>query len=196
MSIAPNSIRISILNSPDPMHDRSDNSLCRILRIACLVVISVYQVFAADSVFFRVQAKQSEGSPLVDISYDVADLDSPTLTVYLKLSADAGGTWKGPVELVGGNMGQHIAPGIAKRLIWDAGKERPNRFGVKYWYRIGVSNQWILPKGMALIAEVTFLGFEPHFDLQRRVDGQRGFGHCQFVFQLCHSSVACRESNS
>ena len=178
------------------MHARSDNSLSRILRIACLVVISVCQVFAADPVVSNVQAKQREGSRMVDISYDVADPDSPTLTVYLKLSADAGGTWKGPVELVGGDMGQHIAPGTAKRLIWDAGKEMPNRFGVKYRYRIGVSNQWILPKGMALIAEVPFLGFEPHFDLQRRVGGQRDFGYFRFVFQLCHSSVAYPESNS
>ena len=178
------------------MHARSDNSLSRILRIASLLVISVYQVFAADSVVFRVQAKQSERSRLVDISYDVANLDSPTLTVYLNLSADAGGTWKGPVELVSGDVGRGIVPGGGKRLVWDAGKEMPNRFGVKYRYRIGVSNHWILPKGMALIAEVPFLGFEPHFNLQRRVDSQRDFGYFQFVFQLCHSSVAYRESNS
>ena len=133
---------------------------------------------------------------MVDITYDVADPDSPTLTVYLKVSADGGATWKGPVELVSGDVGLHIVPGAGKRLVWDAGTEMPNRFGVKYRYRIGASNQWILPKGMALIAEVPFLGFEPHFDLQRRVGGQRDFGYFRFVFQLCQSSVAYRESNS
>ena len=178
------------------MHARGDNSLCRILRIACWVVISVCQVFAADPVVSRVQAKQREGSRMVNITYDVADPDSPTLTVYLKVSADGGATWMGPVKLVSGDVGLHIVPGAGKRLVWDAGKELPNRFGVKYWYRIGASNQWIFPKGMALIAEGPFLGFEPHFDLQRRVDGQRDFGHLRLVFHLCHSSVAYRESNS
>ena len=133
------------------MNARSDNSLSRILRIACWVVISVCQVFAADPVVSRVQAKQREGSRLVDITYDVADPDSPTLTVYLKVSADGGATWKGPVEWVSGDVGQHIAPGSGKRLVWDAGKEMPNQFGVKYQYRIGASDQWLGAPGMALI---------------------------------------------
>ena len=97
------------------------------------------------------QAKQREGSRLVDITYDVVDPDSPTLTVYLKVSADGGKTWKGPVELVSGDVGQHIVPGTAKKLVWDAGKEMPNQFGVKYRYRIGASDQWLAPSGMALI---------------------------------------------
>ena len=104
-----------------------------------------------DPVVSNVQAKQREGSRLVDITYDVADPDSPTLTVYLKVSADGGKTWKGPVELVSGDVGQHIAPGTAKRLVWDAGKEMANQFGVKYRYRIGASDQWLVPAGMALI---------------------------------------------
>ena len=57
------------------MHARGDNSLSRILRIACWVVISVCQVFAADPVVFRVQAKQREGSRMVDSTCDVAGLN-------------------------------------------------------------------------------------------------------------------------
>lgn len=88
---------------------------------------------------------------MVDITYDVADPDSPTLTVYLKVSADGGATWKGPVELVSGDVGRGIVPGGGKRMVWDAGKELPNQFGVKYRYRIGASDQWIGAPGMALI---------------------------------------------
>ncbi len=87
----------------------------------------------------------------MDITYDVVDPDSPTLTVYLKVSADGGATWKGPVELVSGDVGRGIVPGGGKRLVWDAGKEMPNQFGVKYRYRIGASDQWLVPEGMALI---------------------------------------------
>jgi sulfatase modifying factor 1 len=116
----------------------------------------VCSIFAADPVVSNVQAKQREGSRLVDITYDVADPDSPTLTVYLKVSSDGGKTWKGPVELVSGDVGQHIAPGTAKKLVWEAGKEMPNQFGVKYRYRIGVSDQWLVPAGMALIPAGSF----------------------------------------
>ena len=116
-----------------------------------IMVTSVWQVLAVDPVVSRVQAKQREGSRLVDITYDVADPDSPTLTVYLKVSADGGATWKGPVELVSGDVGRGIVPGGGKRMVWDAGKEMTNQFGVKYRYRIGASDQWLAPAGMALI---------------------------------------------
>ena len=116
-----------------------------------ILFASVCSIFAADPVVSNVQAKQREGSRLVDITYDVADPDSPTLTVYLKVSPDGGKTWKGPLELVSGDVGQHIVPGNGKRLAWDAGKELPNQFGVKYRYRIGASDQWLVPDGMALI---------------------------------------------
>ncbi len=88
---------------------------------------------------------------MVDITYDVVDPDSPTLTVYLKVSADGGTTWKGPVELVSGDVGRGIVPGAGKRLVWDAGKELPNQFGVKYRYRIGASDQWLGEPGKAFI---------------------------------------------
>ena len=116
-----------------------------------LMIASAWQVLAVDPIVSNVQAKQRGGSRLVDITYDVADPDSPTLTVYLKVSSDGGKTWKGPVVMVKGDVGLHIVPGTAKKLIWDAGKEMPNQFGVKYRYRIGASDQWIPPAGMALI---------------------------------------------
>jgi sulfatase modifying factor 1 len=115
------------------------------------MIASAWQVLAVDPIVSRVQAKQREGSRMVDITYDVADPDSPTLTVYLKVSADGGATWKGPVELVSGDVGSGIVPGGGKRLVWDAGKELPNQFGVKYRYRIGASDQWLVSEGMALI---------------------------------------------
>ena len=120
-----------------------------------LMVASACQLLAVDPVVSRVQAKQRERSRLVDISYDVADPDSPTLTVYLKVSADGGATWKGPLELVSGDVGRGIVPGSGKRLVWDAGKEMPNQFGVKYRYRIG-ADDWQILLGMARISAGPF----------------------------------------
>ena len=53
-----------------------------------LMLASAWQVLAVDPVVSNVQAKQREGSRLVEITYDVADPDSPTLTVDLKVSPD------------------------------------------------------------------------------------------------------------
>ena len=114
------------------------------------MIVSAWQVLAVDPIVSNVQSKQREGSRLVDVTYDVADPDSPTLAVYLKVSADGGKTWKGPVEMVSGDVGRGIVPGGGKRLLWDAGKEMPNQFGVKYRYRIGVDD-WQIPLGMAFI---------------------------------------------
>jgi formylglycine-generating enzyme required for sulfatase activity len=119
--------------------------------VVFLVIINAWRVLAIEPVVSNVQAEQRKGSRLVDITYDVVDPDSPTLTVYLKVSADGGKTWKGPVELVSGDVGQHIAPGTAKKLVWDAGKEMSNQYGANFRYKIGASDQWLAPKGMALI---------------------------------------------
>ncbi len=115
------------------------------------MVASAWQVLAVDPIVSNVQAKQREGSRLVDITYDVADPDSPSLTVYLKVSADGGKTWKGAVELVSGDAGSGIVPGGSKRLVWDAGKEMTNHYGTNFRYKIGASDQWLVPEGMALI---------------------------------------------
>ena len=63
-----------------------------------ILFASVCSIFAADPVVSNVKAKQREGSRLVDITYDVADPDSPTLTVYLKVSPDGGKTWRGQLS--------------------------------------------------------------------------------------------------
>jgi sulfatase modifying factor 1 len=121
-----------------------------------LMVASAWQVLAVDPVVSNVQAKQREGSRLVDITYDVADPDSTTLTVYLKVSSDGGKTWKGPVERVSGDVGQHIVPGTAKKLVWDAGKEMgPNQYWSKVRYKIG-ADDWIVPTGMTRVPSGPF----------------------------------------
>lgn len=117
---------------------------------------SACSIFAADPVVSNVQAKQRDGSRLVDITYDVADPDSPTLTVYLMVSANGGKTWRGPAVMVSGDVGQQIVPGNGKRLVWDAGTEMPDSFGRQTKYRIGAGDHWLGDLGMALIPAGSF----------------------------------------
>jgi sulfatase modifying factor 1 len=120
------------------------------LMTSWIIVASAWQLLAVDPTVSNVKAKQRDESRLVDISYDVVDPDSPTLWVYLKVSADGGVSFKGPMRLVSGDVGMDIVPGMGKRMVWDAGKEMPNQFGARYRFRIGVDD-WQIPLGMARI---------------------------------------------
>ena len=51
----------------------------------------------------------------VNIWYDLADPDSPTVRVSLLVSSDAGSTWAVPVQtFVGSGFGPSVQPGIRK----------------------------------------------------------------------------------
>lgn len=95
-------------------------------RIAALVLISVALIapaaFAADPVVTNVaMAQRSDGSRLVDITYDVADSDSPALAVAISMSADGGAHWDFPVLNLTGDLGQGVAPGTGRHIVWDLG---------------------------------------------------------------------------
>ncbi|NLF60595.1 MAG: formylglycine-generating enzyme family protein [Lentisphaerae bacterium] len=65
---------------------------------------------------------QREGTKLVDITYDLADLASAYLTVSIRISKDAGATWDVPCTSVSGNgIGAEVTPGTGKSIVWNAG---------------------------------------------------------------------------
>ncbi len=77
---------------------------------------------AADPVVSNVDLLQrTDGSGLVDITYDLVDAEGDTMAVTLLLSDNGGADWKFPVFNISGDVGQGIAPGLAKNIVWDAG---------------------------------------------------------------------------
>jgi len=65
--------------------------------------------------------QRGDDSKLVDIRYDLADADGDLCTVWIVASNDGGATWGVPIVTVWGHIGGGIAPGIKKRVVWDAG---------------------------------------------------------------------------
>jgi len=121
---------------------------------------------------------------MVDITYDVADPDSPTMEVYLKVSPDGGKTWS-LMGLVSGDVGEKVVPGTGKRIVWDAGKELPNKYGMQFRYRVG-ADDFVVPPGFVKIRAGTFVmgspesepdreHFEGYFETQHTVTLTRGF---------------------
>jgi hypothetical protein len=85
------------------------NRLCWLL--VCLLV--GMPLWAVDPVLSNVRSVQRPGTRLVDIIYDVADSDSPTVGVAVEVSADNGVTYTVLAESFSGAVGNGIKPGLS-----------------------------------------------------------------------------------
>jgi formylglycine-generating enzyme required for sulfatase activity len=117
----------------------------------CVCLLVGMPLWAVDPVVSNVRSVQRPGTRLVDITYDVADSDSPTVGVAVEVSADSGVTYTVPAESFTGDVGNGIKPGTGKRVVWDAKADWPNKYSSKVRFRVLVSDQWLAPAGMALI---------------------------------------------
>ncbi len=81
-------------------------------------------------------AQRRDGSGLVDVVYDLADPDSPTVSITLEVSRDDGRTWDVPVVSVSGDVGSGVPPGLGKTIVWDLGVDLPDAFGTAFRVRV------------------------------------------------------------
>ena len=102
----------------------------RILGLVILIAMTLISwgvVWAADPEVTQVNlAQRTDGSGLVDITYDLFDADGDTVAVTLQLSADGGINWDFPVLNASGDLGQGIVPGMGRNIVWDAGSVTQN----------------------------------------------------------------------
>jgi len=96
-----------------------------------LVVVWSGTVLAnsAPAVSNVIANQREDDSKLVDIYYDLADADGDSCTIWVLVSADGGATWGIPAITFSGDVGQSIAPGTKKHIIWDAGADIPGKVG-------------------------------------------------------------------
>lgn len=100
-------------------------------RISVLVASSILVnlcVQADPPLVTNVRASQRAGTQIVDIRYDVTDPDSPIVTVFLAISADAGAKYNVPVHSLSGDHGPGVAVGLDRHIIWDAGVDWAGNF--------------------------------------------------------------------
>jgi formylglycine-generating enzyme required for sulfatase activity len=67
---------------------------------------------------------------LVDLSYDLADVDGDLSTISIKVSTDGGATWDAPAVTFAGDLGPAIAPGVGHAIVWDSGADLPGLAGM------------------------------------------------------------------
>jgi len=95
-------------------------------------------------------SQRSDGSRLVDIYYDLAETDGNSCTVCVDVSDDGGSSWSVRAVSFSGAVGEGIAAGAGKHIIWDCPVELPGVYGSSYKVRVtGVDGQ--VPSDMVLI---------------------------------------------
>ena len=113
----------------------------RLASLAAVLLVAV-AASAADPVVENVVAFQrSDGSMLVEVTYDLSDAEGDTCRVDLSASDDGGATWLYPVLTVDGDVGEGVAPGEGKTILWDVGRDHAGIWGDGYRVRVIASDQ-------------------------------------------------------
>lgn len=97
-----------------------------------LLVIAILKSFticwSSPPIVSNVLASQRPGTKLVDIRYDVADADGGTVTVEVHVSSDGGLTYLIPATTFTGAVGQGVALGSNRQIVWNAGADWGGNF--------------------------------------------------------------------
>ena len=125
---------------------------CRLTTVYFLLVFAL-PCPAAPPVVSNVRGVQRVGTKLVDVFYDLADADSPSVRVSLEVTNN--GVAVPAVSLSGNGLGEGVAPGAGRSILWNAGADWDGQVSDKMRFRVVVNDDPI-PAGMALIPAGNF----------------------------------------
>jgi formylglycine-generating enzyme required for sulfatase activity len=152
---------LNLKNRPQITAKMSVNDSNRHLRhgavLLCLLLFcgANYIAAAAPPVVSNVRAAQRSGTGYVDITYDLAEPNSSSLTVTVAVSTNAGTTWFYPGASLTGQVGSGIAPGAEKQVVWNAGSDLPAKLFANVRVQV-TADDAVAPSGMALIPAGSF----------------------------------------
>ncbi len=117
--------------------------------------------FTAPIIYNTSVAQRTDGSKLVDISYDLFDANGDLCEVALKLSSDGGASFAyipNPANL-SGDIGADIVPGTGKSIVWDAGAEGVGFDGSQYVMQFHAEDGlWPIPENFVFVQGGTVAG--------------------------------------
>ena len=115
------------------------------IRILTLVLlISASMVFAqSGSITNIIPAQRTDGSMIVDITYDLAGPE-PDYTITAEASFDDGVSFT-QINNVTGDVGAGIVPGVGKAIEWDFGGEFPDQYSAVTQIRLTASLAPVVP---------------------------------------------------
>ena len=101
--------------------------IMKLSHFACpaLALLTALPLHAADPVVANVVPDQRTGTKLVDISFDVSDADSDTLSISVEISDDSGTTFLVPVTGLSGDISVAATPTLASQYQFDPSRNPP-----------------------------------------------------------------------
>ena len=123
----------------------------------------------------NVRASQRDNSKLVDIYYNATDADGDLLKVRVEISDNDGIKYSVPAFSLTGDIGEGIAPGSNKHIVWDAGTDWDGEYSDKMRVKVFAIDAQGFP-GMEWSNEVKPGGF-----LLGQDGGAEGSGESQHV---------------
>jgi len=101
----------------------------RVVLVCAWLSIGVEVTAQSAPVVTNVQARQLPGSGGVLVTYDLADSDSYTVSVTLRVSDNGGGSFEVPAFHCSGDVFSSVRPGPGRVLLWDAATDWPGQAG-------------------------------------------------------------------
>lgn len=117
--------------------------------------------YTAPVVFNTSIVQRTDGSKIVDIHYDLFDANGDNCEIGLKLSEDGGNNFNiipNPA-LLSGDVGENIAPGFGKHIVWDAGAEDMYHDGSQYVLKFtAIDSNFAVPYNFVFVEGGTVAG--------------------------------------
>jgi len=138
--------------------------------LASVLVFCAVPARAVGPVVSNVRAAQRPGAKLVDVYYDLADPDSPKVTVSVEVSDNGGLTYQVPASSFSGDgYGAGVTPGKNKHIVWDAGRDWDKKFSSNMRFRVTANDNGPPPTipGFSWIPPGTFLMGSPASEQDR-----------------------------
>jgi formylglycine-generating enzyme required for sulfatase activity len=115
-----------------------------------LSILSIASLSEAAPTLSNLTVAQRPGTRLVDLTYSLLAPGLNSVTVKLEISSDGGATWTVPAVSATGAIGQSVAPGNDKVIVWNAATDWPGQISEQMKFRLTVD------EGFALIPGGTF----------------------------------------
>ena len=96
-----------------------------------LLAVAAAPLLAVPPEITNVRAEQRADTKLVDVWYDAADADGDLLKIRIEVSDNDGVRYSVPAFSLTGDIGEGIAPGAGKHIVWDAGVDWDGEYSDK-----------------------------------------------------------------
>ena len=72
----------------------------------------------------------------VEIVYDLEDADGDLMTVSLQVSSDGGSNFDIEARTLTGDVGERIAGGKGKKILWQVAEDLPDLYGTNFVFEV------------------------------------------------------------